>query len=163
MDSVETFLAHTIRLEQEAARRFEQLADAMTSCGNREVGQLFQRLAVFSRMHLSEATARAGFRDLPQLGPSEFEWPDVESPETAAIWAADPQIGCEQALQVALAAESAGLAFYQGILETTRDPEVRRFAREFVAEESQHVAELERWLALQRSGQALPIGRVPAR
>ena len=93
MDNVETFLAHTIRLEQEAARRFEQLADAMTSCGNREVGRLFQRLAMFSRMHLSEATARAGFRELPQLGPTEFEWPDVESPETAAIWAADPQIG----------------------------------------------------------------------
>lgn len=163
MDSVETFLAHTIRLEQEAARRFEQLADAMSSCGNRDVGQLFQRLAVFSRMHLSEATARAGFRELPQLGPAEFEWPDVESPETAAIWAADPQIGCEQALQVALEAESAGLAFYQDILERTRDPEVRRFAREFVAEESQHVAELERWLALQRSGQPLPLGKSSAR
>lgn len=162
MDSVEIFLAHTIRLEEEAARRFEQLADAMLTCGNRETGQLFQRLAAFSRMHLAEATARSGFRALPKLGPLEFEWPDIESPETAAIWAADPFMGCEQALQVALDAESAGLAFYQGVLDSTGDPEIRRFAKEFVAEESQHVAELERWLTLHRAGRALPLGRAGA-
>lgn len=157
MDSVEVFLAHTIRLEQEAARRFEQLADAMQTSGNAEVGQLFKRLAAFSRMHLAEASARAGFRDVPDLREHDFEWPDAESPETAAIWAADPFIGPEQALQVALEAEAAGLAFYQGILESTADPEIRRFAQEFVAEEAQHVAELKRWLALHRAGQPLPL------
>jgi len=159
MESVEIFLAHTIRLEQEAARRFEQLADAMQTNGNREVGQLFKRLATFSRMHLADASARAGFRNVPDLGELEFEWPDIESPETAAIWAADPFIGCDEALQVALDAESAGLAFYQGILDTTPDPEIRRFAQEFVAEEGLHVAELERWLALHRAGKPLPLER----
>jgi rubrerythrin len=158
LDAVEIFLAHTIRLEQEAARRFEQLADAMQTHGNREAGQLFKRLATFSRMHLAEATARAGFREVPQLDDLAFEWPDIESPETAAIWAADPFVGCEEALQVALTAESAGLAFYQDILDSTPDPEIRRFAQEFVAEEAQHVAELERWLALHRAGKPLPVG-----
>jgi len=159
MESVEVFLAHTIRLEQEAARRFEQLADAMRTSGNREVAQLFERLASFSRMHLAEASARAGFRELPELGEQEFSWPDVESPETAAIWAADPFIGCEQALQVALDAESAGLAYYQGVLDSTADPEIRRFAQAFVAEETQHVDELGRWLALHRAGEPLPLKR----
>ena len=159
MQTVENFLAHTIRLEQEAARRFEQLADAMLTHGNREAGQLFKRLAHFSRLHLAEATARAGFRDVPALEAAEFEWPDFESPETAAIWAADPFIGCEQALEVALEAESAGLAYYQSILDTTQDPEIRRFATEFVAEEGQHVAELQRWLGLHRAGKPLPLER----
>jgi len=157
MESVEIFLAHTIRLEQEAARRFEQLADAMHTGGNREVAHLFKRLASFSRMHLAEATARAGYRDVPDLGDSEFEWPDIESPETAAIWAADPFIGREQALQVALDAESAGLAYYQSVLDASNDPEIRRFAEEFVAEEAQHVAELKRWLSLHRAGEPLPV------
>lgn len=157
MESVEIFLAHTIRLEEEAARRFEQLADAMLTNGNREAGQLFKRLAHFSRLHLAEATARAGFREVPQLDEMAFEWPDIESPETAAIWAADPFIGREQALEVALAAESAGLSFYQGILDSTNDPEIRRFAQEFVSEEAQHVAELERWLALHCAGKPLPL------
>ncbi len=158
MDSVEIFLAHTVRLEREAALRFDQLADAMQTVGNREVAQLFKRLAHFSRLHLADATARSGFRDVPDLGPLEFDWPDIESPETAAIWATDPFIGCEQALQVALDAESAGLRFYQDILDQTEDPEIKRFATEFVAEEGQHVAELERWLGLHRDGKPLPLG-----
>jgi rubrerythrin len=158
MDTVEIFLAHTVRLEREAALRFEQLADAMLTAGNREVAQLFKRLAHFSRLHLADATARSGFRDVPNLGPLEFEWPDIESPETAAIWATDPFIGCEQALQVALDAESAGLRFYQDIPDKTTDPEIKRFAREFVAEEGQHVTELERWLSLHREGKPLPLG-----
>ena len=123
------------------------------------MAELFKRLAHFSRLHLSDATARSGFREIPDLGPQEFEWPDIESPETAAIWAADPFIGCEQALQVALEAETAGLNFYRDILEKTADPEIKRFAKEFVAEESQHVAELERWLELHRAGKALPLGQ----
>ena len=45
MESVEEFLAYAIRLEQDAAERFGQLADAMESCGNRDVGRLFRRLS----------------------------------------------------------------------------------------------------------------------
>lgn len=156
MESVEIFLAHTVRLEQEAARRFEQLADAMKTHGNREVGKLFERLARFSRMHLADAKARAGYRDLPHLTENQYQWPDIESPESAAIWAADPSIGREQALQVALEAESAGLAYYQSVLESTQDPEIQRFAQEFVSEEAQHVEELKKWLVLHREGQPMP-------
>ena len=45
MRNVEEFLAHTIQLESEAALRFGELSDAMTTAGNREVGRLFRRLA----------------------------------------------------------------------------------------------------------------------
>lgn len=157
MDSVEEFLAHSIRLEEEAALRFGQLADAMHTAGNREVARLFRRLADYSRLHLSDARARAGFRDVPKLSDDDFRWPDVESPETAAIWAADPFIGRGQALEVALAAERAGLDYYRSVLEATRDPEIRVLAREFVEEESQHVVELERWIHLHEAGEPLPI------
>ncbi len=148
METVEEFLAYAIRLEQEAALRFGQLADAMATAGNREVMGLFRRLSEYSRLHLTDARARAGFRELPKLKSGDFDWPDIESPEAAAIWAADPLIGREQALQVALQAESAGLAYYQGVLDSTKDPEIRALAREFVAEETLHVAELQRWIAL---------------
>ncbi len=148
METVEEFLAYAIRLEQEAALRFGQLADAMATAGNREVMELFRRLSEYSRLHLTDARARAGFRELPQLKSGEFEWPDIESPEAAAIWAADPLIGREQALHVALQAEKAGLAYYQTVLDSTTDPEIKALAREFVAEETLHVAELQRWLTL---------------
>jgi len=148
MQTVEEFLAYAIRLEQEAALRFGQLADAMATAGNREVMKLFRRLSEYSRLHLTDARARAGFRELPELKSADFDWPDIESPEAAAIWAADPLIGREQALQVALQAEKAGLAYYQTVLDSTKDPEIKALAQEFVAEETLHVAELQRWIAL---------------
>ena len=156
MNSVEEFLAHTIQLESEAALRFGQLADAMMTAGNRDVGKLFRRLADYSLLHLGDARARSGYRELPVLETGDFRWPDIESPEAAAIWAADPFIGIEQALQVALDAETAGLNFYSGVLEATQDPEIRVLAKEFVEEEAEHVAELKRWIQLHRSGAKLP-------
>ena len=158
MNNVEEFLAHTIRLESEAALRFGQLADAMTTAGNLAVGRLFRRLTDYSLLHLADAHERAGFRKLPAMTDGDYRWPDIESPETAAIWAADPLIGIEQALQVALDAEGAGHAFYNDVLQATQDPEIRVLAREFVDEEAQHVAELQRWLQLHRSGGKLPSG-----
>lgn len=52
-------------------------------------------------IRLEQEAACSGFRDLPELGPNAFEWPDIESPEAAVIWAADPLIGGGQALPVA--------------------------------------------------------------
>jgi rubrerythrin len=156
MKNVEEFLAHTIQLESEAALRFGQLADAMKTAGNKEVGRLFRRLADYSLLHLGDAKERAGYRTLPVMTEGDYRWPDIESPEAAAIWAADPFIGIEQALQVALDAENAGLAFYAEVLAQTDDPEIRVLAKEFVEEESQHVAELERWMQLHLSGGKLP-------
>lgn len=156
MQSVEEFLAHAIELEKEAALRFGQLADAMQSCGNVEVSKLFRRLAHYSQLHQADAQERAGFRTIPNLRPDGFSWPDIESPESAAIWAADPFIGREEALQVALAAESAGLAYYTEVMNTTTDPEIRAFAQEFSEEEAGHVKELERWIELHQSGKPLP-------
>ena len=109
--------------------------------------------------YAGDARARAGFREIPQLEAHEFDWPDIESPETAAIWAADPFIGREQALEVAFEAESASLAYYRNILETTQDPEIRAFAKEFVEEETLHVAELQRWMELHMAGKPLPVDR----
>jgi rubrerythrin len=156
MDTVEEFLAHAIQIEQEAALRFAQLADAMNAQGNKEVGRLFRQLADYSLLHLSDARERAGFRQLPAMHSTEFSWPDLESPEAAAIWAADPLLGREQALEVALEAEQAGMDYYAGVMNTTTDPEIRAFAKEFSEEEAGHVAELKRWIELHRAGKPLP-------
>jgi rubrerythrin len=154
--TVEEFLAHAIRLEREAADRFDLLADAMENCSNREVARLFRQLADYSRMHLASARERGGFRDLPDLKHDEFQWPDAESPEAAAIWAADPFVGREEALDIALGAETASYEYYKNIWETTDDPEIKVFAKEFTEEESEHVAELQKWIKAHKAGQPLP-------
>jgi rubrerythrin len=156
MESVEEFLAYAVALERKAADRFAQLADAMASYGNKEVGSLFRRLSDYSRLHLADAQARSGFRDIPNIRADEFEWPDLESPETAAIWAVDPFIGREQALEIALDAETAGQVFYQKLADTMTDPEIQVLAAEFAEEESGHVAELEKWIAAHKAGLVQP-------
>jgi rubrerythrin len=155
MQSVEEFLAYAINVETEAASRFGQLADAMEACGNRDVGKLFRRLSDYSRLHLADARARSGFREIPKMKTEDFVWPGLESPETAAIWAADPFIGREQALEIALDAETAGYEYYKNVLDTTSDPEIKALAKEFVEEEAGHVAELRKWIAAHKAGQTM--------
>ncbi|PPD43616.1 MAG: rubrerythrin [Methylocystis sp.] len=154
MESVEEFLAYAIKLEQEAASRFGQLADAMEASGNREVGKLFQRLAHASRLHLAEARARSGFREIPEMKPADYVWPDLESPEAAAIWGTDPLIGREQALEIALEAETAGLDYYQSVLDATHDPDIKVLAKQFIEEETGHVTALQKSIAALRSKQS---------
>ena len=159
MQTVEDFLAYAIRLEKEAADRYGELADSMEASGNREVGKLFRQLSEYSRMHLADATARAGFREVPDAPADNLGWRDFENPETAAIWAADPMIGREEALEIALEAEMAGHDYYRNVFETTDDPEIRALAKEFTEEEAEHVAELKKWIAAHKAGKPLPVDR----
>lgn len=48
--------------------------------------------ADYSLLHLGDARARAGFRTLPEMTNNDYRWPDIESPEAAAIRADDPEI-----------------------------------------------------------------------
>lgn len=151
MNDVERFLAHAVTLEREAARRYEELAAAMGTEGQRELARFFARMAHYSRLHLAQASERAGFRTLPEIAPHEFEWPEGTPPETAGWAGVDAQMDSRDALQLALDGERSGLAFYAGIAATTTDAELRAIAGEFAAEEAEHVAELERMLGACRA------------
>lgn len=145
MDSIEEFLATAVKLEEDAANRFSDLADTMRTYGNTEVAEFFAKMAEFSRMHLAEARARTGFRDVPKLGPDADPWNGEESPEAASMAASHYLTTVEQALEAALSSEEAGLAYYAGVAAATADPEIRRMAESFAEEEAEHVAELLRW------------------
>lgn len=145
--NVETFLAHAVALEREAARRYEELAAAMATEGNRELSLFFTRMAHYSRKHLAEAMARGGFRKLPPLAPHEFEWPEGTAPETADWAGVDALMGPKLALRLALDGERRGHAYYLAIASSTLDPELRAIAGEFADEEAEHVRELEKLAA----------------
>lgn len=141
------FLAHACALEESAAARFSDLAEAMKTYGNQEVAAFFAKMAEFSRLHLADARKRSGFRDLPLLSDDEFQWPDGESPEATSMEASHYLMTVDYALDLALDSERRGQSFYAGVARTTIDPEVRMMAEEFAAEEADHVAQLERWVA----------------
>jgi len=147
MKDVAEFLAYAIRLEQDAATRFDTLADAVSGQGNSEVAALFRKMAEFSRLHLALAKERGGFQDLPKLADEDFQWPDGESPEIVEWQAGDALFSVADAIDFALKGERRGHVFYQKVYETTADPEIKVMAKEFAEEEGEHVAQLEVWRA----------------
>ena len=147
MNNVERFLAHAIQLERDAARRYEELTAAMQTDGNAELKAFFARMAHFSRLHLADAQARGGFRDLPVLAPDDYEWPEGISPETAEWAGVDAMMDAGDALRLALDSERRGHAYYATIAATTTDAELRAIASTFADEEAEHVAELVKLLA----------------
>lgn len=145
MNEIETFLAHAVKLEEQAAARFSDLAETMRIYGNADIAEFFGRMAEFSRMHLAEARKRCGFRDVPALPEEELQFPEGESPEAASMAASHYIMTIEAALTAALDSERAGQSWYAEVARTTEDPEVRLMAQEFADEEAEHVAELQRW------------------
>jgi rubrerythrin len=147
MTTVREFLAHAVQLEREAARRYEELSVAMGTEGNRELQTFFGKMAHYSRLHLAQATARGGFREVPTYAPGDYLWPDGVSPETAGWAGVDSQMGPRAALELALDGERSGHAYYASVAATTNDAELRALAGEFAEEEAEHVLELEKLLA----------------
>lgn len=146
MEDITVFLAHAVELEREAARRYEELAECMTGNHLPEIENFFRRMATFSRKHLALAMERGGFRQLPVLSAEDYMWPDGISPEQFDWIGVDAMINVNNALDLALDGERRGHAFYADIASSTGDPEVRAMAQEFADEESEHVAELEKWI-----------------
>ncbi|MGY6587470.1 MAG: ferritin-like domain-containing protein [Wenzhouxiangella sp.] len=142
------FLAHAVVLEDEAAERYDELADAMDNHNNAEVAALFRKMAGYSRLHRAEAVdhARQHAGGLPPLKSWEFHWPDDESPESANLTLSHYLMTPHQALELALQAECSARDFYAGVAERSELPAIVELAREFAEEEGEHAEALEVWL-----------------
>jgi rubrerythrin len=145
--NVETFLAHAIQLEREAARRYEELSAALATDGNADLQAFFALMARYSRLHLADAMARGGFREMPVIAPQDFQWPDGVSPEVADWAGVDALLDAPAALALAMDSERRGHAWYAAISASTIDPELRALAAEFAAEEADHLRQLEALIA----------------
>jgi len=145
--NVETFLAHAIQLEREAARRYEELSAALATDGNADLKAFFALMAKYSRLHLADAMARGGFREVPVIAPQDFQWPDGVSPEVADWAGVDALLDAPAALALAMDSERRGHAWYAAISASTIDPELRALAAEFAAEEADHLRQLEALIA----------------
>ena len=144
--SVEEFLGYAVKIEQDAALHFDELADRMAECGNAEVARLFRQLAGFSRLHLAEAQARAGAQLDHLVVPPDYVWPDQVTPERTSLMAGDAALSRLGALKAALQGEMRGYEFYLAVAAKARDTGIRDMARLFVREEAEHVKILEAWI-----------------
>ncbi|WP_158240609.1 ferritin-like domain-containing protein [Telmatospirillum siberiense] len=154
MNAVEQFLEAAVRLERDSALRYDELADAISGHGEAEVVAFFREQALFSRRHLQQAENRIGKRENwdgveeeKAADPAVTAFPTGESPEAAAIWAADAHLSVKDAMALALEAEERGRDYYAKVATASEDPEVRVLAAAFAKEETEHVQALKKLIA----------------
>ena len=139
------FLAHAIALESEAADRYQELADMMEAHRNDKVSALFRDMVRYSRLHHDSIVERAGSTVLPKIGPWDYVW--RTPPEAGGDEAFDYRINPYDALLYARENEVRAMHYYGEVAREASELEVRRLAAQFAAEETEHVAALDQWLA----------------
>ncbi len=140
------FLAHAVAMEKEAADRYLELADMMEAHRNDAVSAVFRSMTQFSQMHCDAIKVRAGAIKLPLLKSWEYRW--RSPPEVGSEEGFDYLIEAYNALKYARENELRAMQYYRSVAEESTDVEVRRLATEFAYEETEHVAALDKWIAL---------------
>ncbi len=144
-DSLPEFLARAIALEHEAAERYLELADMMEAHRNDPVAALFRDMVHYCRLHHDSIVERARGVPLPRLRSWEFRW--TLPSEVGGEEAFDYTLDAWSALRYALENETRAMEYYSRVGIASTVPQIKRLAAEFAAEETEHVAALEEWLA----------------
>ncbi|MBM5811096.1 MAG: rubrerythrin [Gammaproteobacteria bacterium] len=145
--TIEEMMLQALAMEREAVARYSELADIMETHNNREVAELFQRMAGYEQHHVDHIL-------------EDMHWPrNIVTPRYGGIWTAPdgPEaVPLEDmhylmlpwhALQLALAAEQRAHDFFDGLAREAASDAIRKAALEMRAEEAEHVELVRAWLA----------------
>ncbi len=149
--SIAEFYGYAMQVEQDAIDHYGELARAMDKAGHKDVADLFLQLADYSRIHLGEVKALAA-KPSTTL-PAHYVWPHHATPEGGELSSGDAGMARLGALRAALQGERRGYDFYSVIADNSEDKELAAKAKEFVLEEGDHVAILQRWIAREEAVQ----------
>ncbi len=143
-EALDEFFAAAIAMEEEAAQRYEEFADAMELHNNGEVAAMFRKLAGIEARHADELMAQRGWTSLPLLPRIAFE--GFEGAETAPGSDVHYLMTPWHVLELALANEERAVRFFAHLAEIAADETIRHAAQEMRAEEEEHVALVKAWM-----------------
>jgi rubrerythrin len=138
MDQTE-LLQRAYAMEVEAAERYGELARQMRNVNNRDVADIFDKLAEVEGNHAAEIHSHLdaiGATPEPEL---DYAWQSPEGPETVAFEAVHYLMTEEQALQLALHNEKRAAAYFKALCSLDLDAETQVLAENFAEEEAAHV------------------------
>jgi rubrerythrin len=138
VSSLRDLYAIAWQIEAEAVERYEMLAQQMETHNNAELARVFKDLARAEGIHAAEIERMAGGQEIREHAQKVARWPG-ESPESAELGDAHYLMTRADALRMALASEERALAFFENIVESTGDPQLKKLAEHFAEEESEHV------------------------
>jgi rubrerythrin len=153
--TLDEFMALALAMEAAAAERYAELADTMQEHNNTETADLFRRMAAIEMEHAREIQAR-----IAELAPPGDGAKAPAPPRARGAWAeragaaesADPEslhylMLPWHALQIALENERRAERFFVDLAAAATSDSVREAALRLAAEEREHVALVEAWLA----------------
>ena len=143
--TLEDFMSRAYAMELEATERYAQFAEQLDTHNNREVAQLFRKLAQIEGLHAKRILGEMGWPELPALPPA-FAWDGAEAPETAPFDALHYLMQPYHALELALANEERAERFFARLARAATTASVRKAARELEAEEREHVDLVREWM-----------------
>ena len=153
--------AHALAVEREATKRFAELERYMREAGMDYIADEFEAIGREEREQYELLAVGTAGRELPTIEPWEYsphflgaQADVVQKPRTV-----------RDALMLAISCERRAQTFYVDVAEHTLDDTICAFAAEMAADESRHIARLERLLArepetaaaLPGSGHLLPL------
>jgi len=137
--SVADLFAVAFQIEADAVERYDLLADQMATHNNPELVAVFRDLSRAEAIHRDEIRRQAGDIDVVTHAHRMAKWKQGESPEAASLGDAHYLMTPWHALRLALAGEERALAFFKSVVESAKDPAIKKLADEFVEEEAEHV------------------------
>lgn len=135
--SIKDALDLAILVEEEAEERYRELADNLEFHNTEEAAAFFRFMVTCEAKHGEELSAKRKelFGDQPVSVDRSQLW-DVEAP---GYEAAKSFMTIQEALEVALAAETKAFKFFDGALPEVEDLEVRELFSELRQEEVEHM------------------------
>jgi rubrerythrin len=139
-------MAYAYALEIEAAERYAEFADAMETHNNREVAELFRKLARIEHKHAEQILEEMRWTAAPKPPTTGYKWQGPEGPETADFTALHYLMQPYHALEIALINERRAFEFFSGLVRRATTEKVKRAAKEMAGEEAEHVRLIQDWM-----------------
>jgi len=143
--TLEAFMQQAVAMELEAAQRYTEFADAMEIHNNREVAEMFRKMAKIEGKHAEQIMAEMGWREVPAMAPVPA-WEGFEGPETTPGDEIHYLMRPWHVLQLALANEERAERFFARLARAATVPSVRKAALELQQEEREHVELIQAWI-----------------
>jgi rubrerythrin len=142
VDSLETFFAHALAIEREAARAYAFLESHFESKGEEVLAGLCRTLANAEREDFERLVLASEGLVLPRIRGERYAWLDAGAPESAVHAVLDRVATPRQLLDLALEGENNARRFFRSVARQSSNEAVRSLARRLAAEEAQHA----RWV-----------------
>ncbi|MCS3727307.1 ferritin-like domain-containing protein [Bradyrhizobium betae] len=144
LESLEELVALAHAMEQEAANKYDSLADGMRWQGKDDLAEVFTRLAAAERDHVDSVTQWSQSRSGKMPDPAMVRWeaPETLDEEAAAEVKTSRLMTPYRALAMAARNEERAFAFWSYLAAYSADPEIKKASEAMAKEELGHVATL---------------------